>query len=137
MSELGHPDLIVEARNGFLAPVGTPNQMVDKLNQQIRVLHDPKVSSKFAEMYTEVVFGSPEDYTAANLTESIDGKSSYKLPAFSFSSALVDGAKSLSTITEVCGTMRHDGHVFRGTAHPWGTRAQDSVARELDHPSRQ
>ena len=57
MNEVGHPDLAVEALNGFVVPGGTSNGIVQKLNHQIGVaLHDPKVSSKFAEMYTEVVF---------------------------------------------------------------------------------
>jgi tripartite-type tricarboxylate transporter receptor subunit TctC len=70
VSEVGHPDLVVEALNGFIAPVGTSNDIVQKLNQQIGVaLRDPKVGSKFAKMYTEVVFGTPEDYAATNLAE--------------------------------------------------------------------
>jgi tripartite-type tricarboxylate transporter receptor subunit TctC len=70
MSEVGHPDLVVEALNGFVAPAGTSNDIVQKLNQRIGVtLRDPKVDSKFAEMYTEVVFGNPEGYVAANLAE--------------------------------------------------------------------
>ena len=70
MNEVGHPDLAVEALNGFVVPGGTSNGIVQKLNHQIGVaLHDPKVGSKFAEMYTEVVFGNPEDYTAGNLAE--------------------------------------------------------------------
>jgi tripartite-type tricarboxylate transporter receptor subunit TctC len=70
MGELAHPDLVVEARNGFDAPAGTPSEIIEKLNQQIHfALRDPKVGSKLAEMYTEVEFGSPQDYTATNLAE--------------------------------------------------------------------
>jgi tripartite-type tricarboxylate transporter receptor subunit TctC len=70
MRELGHPDLVVEAWNGFVAPAGTPDEIVAKLNQQIGiVLRDPKVRSKIAEMNTEIVTANPQDYSAATLAE--------------------------------------------------------------------
>lgn len=70
IGELGYPNLAVEALNGLLAPAGTPNEIIEKWNQQIGlVLRDAKVSSKFQEMYTEVVLGTPEEYAAANLKE--------------------------------------------------------------------
>jgi tripartite-type tricarboxylate transporter receptor subunit TctC len=70
MRELGHPDLVVEAWNGFVAPAGTPDEIVAKLNQQIGiVLRDPKVRSKIAEMNTEIVTANPQDYSSATLAE--------------------------------------------------------------------
>jgi tripartite-type tricarboxylate transporter receptor subunit TctC len=70
MRELGHPDLVVEAANGFVAPAGTPDETVAKLNQQIGIaLRDPKVRSKIAEMNTEIISASARDYSAATLAE--------------------------------------------------------------------
>jgi tripartite-type tricarboxylate transporter receptor subunit TctC len=70
MRELGHPDLVVEAQNGFVAPAGTPDAIVAKLNQQIGIaLRDPKVRSKIAEMNTEIVSANPQDYSATTLAE--------------------------------------------------------------------
>jgi tripartite-type tricarboxylate transporter receptor subunit TctC len=70
MGEQGHPNLVVEALNGFVAPRGTASEIVETLNQKIRlVLSDPKVGSKLAEMYTQIVSSSPQDYAAAVLTD--------------------------------------------------------------------
>ena len=70
MRELGHPGLVVEAQNGFVAPAGTPDDIVAKLSQQIRAaLRDLKVRSKIADMNTEIVSADPQDYSATTLAE--------------------------------------------------------------------
>jgi tripartite-type tricarboxylate transporter receptor subunit TctC len=70
MRELGHPDLVVEAQNGFVAPAGTPDDIVAKLSQQIRAaLRDLKVRSKIADMNTEIVSADFQDYSATTLAE--------------------------------------------------------------------
>jgi tripartite-type tricarboxylate transporter receptor subunit TctC len=67
MAEAGLPGFSVESWQGYFAPAGTPPQVVDKINSDIRaVLEAPEVRAKLEDMGFKVAGGTPADL-AANL----------------------------------------------------------------------
>ena len=47
----------------MLAPAGTPNAIIDKLNREINAgLADPKMKVRLAELGATVLAGSPADF---------------------------------------------------------------------------
>ncbi len=66
MVESGFPRFVMPGWGGFLAPAGTPKDIVDKLNGEIRrVLQKPAVQQKFAALGME----PPPPYTSAQFGE--------------------------------------------------------------------
>jgi tripartite-type tricarboxylate transporter receptor subunit TctC len=68
MAESGYPRFLMPGWGGFLAPAGTPKDIVDKLNAEIRrVLQKPAVQQKFAALGME----PPPPYTSAQFGDFI------------------------------------------------------------------
>jgi tripartite-type tricarboxylate transporter receptor subunit TctC len=64
-SELGYPKFLVTQWYGLLAPAGTPPDVVDKLNRQVKTaLATPDVSEKLKAAGTEPVGSTPEQFRA-------------------------------------------------------------------------
>ena len=56
---------------GFLAPVGVPNEVVVRLNKAVNAaLSDPTVQARFAELGLAAVGGTPEEF-ATTIREDI------------------------------------------------------------------
>lgn len=63
MIESGYPDFSATSWIGFLAPAGTPKNIIDRYNKEIvKILHMPEVRDKLKEMEFEVVASSPEEF---------------------------------------------------------------------------
>ena len=63
MTEAGFPEFNVNLVFGFLAPAGTPRDIVARLNTEIgKVLEDPAFRQLFADQAADVVHSSPEEY---------------------------------------------------------------------------
>jgi tripartite-type tricarboxylate transporter receptor subunit TctC len=57
------PDYEVTGITGISAPKNTPAEIVDKLNQAINaVLNEPQIKTRFAELGSLEVIGSPADF---------------------------------------------------------------------------
>jgi tripartite-type tricarboxylate transporter receptor subunit TctC len=63
MIEQGFPDFEATAWIGFLAPGGTPKNIIDRYNREIvRIAHTPAVKGKLESLAFEVVATSPEEF---------------------------------------------------------------------------
>jgi tripartite-type tricarboxylate transporter receptor subunit TctC len=70
MIESGFPDFLATSWIGFLAPGGTPKNIVDRYNKEIvKILHTPDVNGRLKDMEFEVVATSPEQFGAWIRTE--------------------------------------------------------------------
>lgn len=68
--ESGFPDLVATAWIGFLAPAGTPENIIDRYNKEIvKILHMPDVRDKLHGMEFQVVASTPEQFSAWIRTE--------------------------------------------------------------------
>ena len=66
LAESGAPGFEIDADIGFLAPAGTPREVVQKLNSEIlKVLHAPDVKQRLAGLGIDVAGSSPERYAEA------------------------------------------------------------------------
>jgi tripartite-type tricarboxylate transporter receptor subunit TctC len=62
VSEAGVPGYEAALWTGWLAPAGTPRQIIDKLNSEIvRILNSPETRQRFAGMGVDPTPSSPED----------------------------------------------------------------------------
>jgi tripartite-type tricarboxylate transporter receptor subunit TctC len=65
MIESGYPDFVATSWIGFLAPAGTPKNIIDRYNKEIvRILKTPEVRDRLRDMEFEVVASSPEQFGA-------------------------------------------------------------------------
>jgi tripartite-type tricarboxylate transporter receptor subunit TctC len=63
LAESGYPDFIATSWIGFLAPAGTPKNIIDRYNKEIvKVLHMPDVKEKLEGMEFEVVASTPAQF---------------------------------------------------------------------------
>ncbi len=66
VAESGVPGYEIDADIGFLAPAGTPREVVAKLNSEIvKVLNTPDIRQRLAALGIDAVGSSPEEYAAA------------------------------------------------------------------------
>jgi len=66
MIEAGLKDYVVEGKFGFVAPAGTPKDIVNKLNAGIiAALKAPDVKRRFDQLGYEAIGDTPEQYAAA------------------------------------------------------------------------
>lgn len=62
-AEAGFPDLVTTSYYGYLAPAGTPKEIVSKLNSEInKILSQPDVQEKIRKQGAIPNGGSPEDF---------------------------------------------------------------------------
>ena len=65
MVESGYPDLVALAWIGFLAPGGTPKNIIDRYNREIvKILNTPEIRDKLIAMEFDLVAGTPEQFSA-------------------------------------------------------------------------
>ena len=63
LSEAGLPGFEIMSWFGLLAPAGTPQPIIGRLNTEtIKALNTPEMKSTIAAMGTEVISGSPEQF---------------------------------------------------------------------------
>ncbi|WP_076999294.1 tripartite tricarboxylate transporter substrate binding protein [Variovorax sp. KK3] len=63
LAESGYPDFVATSWIGFLAPAGTPKNIIDRYNKEIvKILHMPDVREKLEAMEFEVVAGTPAQF---------------------------------------------------------------------------
>ncbi len=64
-AELGHPDVAVSLWYGLLAPAGTPQPVIDKLNREtVKALDAPEVREKLLAQGAEPMPGSAQQFSA-------------------------------------------------------------------------
>ena len=64
-TELGYPEMEVITWVGYLAPAGTRNDIIKKLNEEfVRVLKLPDVRERFASLGTDIHGTTPEEFAA-------------------------------------------------------------------------
>ncbi len=64
-AELGHPDVAVSLWYGLLAPAGTPEPVIDKLNREaVKALNAPEVREKLLAQGAEPMPGSAQQFSA-------------------------------------------------------------------------
>jgi tripartite-type tricarboxylate transporter receptor subunit TctC len=62
-AEQGYPGFVVDAWYGMLAPAGTPDAIVGKLNQTMNmILKKPEVRTAFAVSFTDPLGGTPKNF---------------------------------------------------------------------------
>lgn len=62
-TELGYPQMVASLWYGVMAPAGTPEAIIDKLNKALnQVLANPEMKAKLAERGAVVMLGSPQEY---------------------------------------------------------------------------
>jgi tripartite-type tricarboxylate transporter receptor subunit TctC len=65
LSELGHPELVSYVWAGLLAPGKTPKPIIAKLAAELdKVLREPALKAKLADISTEAMGGTPDDLAA-------------------------------------------------------------------------
>jgi len=70
MIESGYPNFVATSWIGFLAPAGTPKNIIDRYNKEIvKILNMPDVNRKLKEMEFEVIGDSPEQFSSWIRTE--------------------------------------------------------------------
>lgn len=63
MIESGYPGFVATSWIGFLAPAGTPKEIIDRYNKEIvKILHMPDVRAKLEGLEFEIVAGSPQQF---------------------------------------------------------------------------
>lgn len=61
--ELGYRDLEATGWVGFLAPAGTPKQIIDRYNRAlVKILRTPEMTARLQEMEFEVIASTPEQF---------------------------------------------------------------------------
>jgi len=71
-AESGYPKVEVLNWQGFIAPKGTPNEIILKINKAVnKVLNDPKVKELIKSQSNEVGGGTPEEFAELIKSESI------------------------------------------------------------------
>jgi len=72
IAEAGLPDYEVAGWNGFAAPAGTPNPVVNKLNQEIvRILNLPDMKERLRSHGVEPVGSTPEEFARLIKSEAV------------------------------------------------------------------
>jgi tripartite-type tricarboxylate transporter receptor subunit TctC len=70
MIESGFADFVVRAFFGLVAPAGTPEAILDRLNAVINgTLRSPDLQKTFESLGAEIALGSPADFAASIATE--------------------------------------------------------------------
>ena len=70
--ESGVPGLVAVNWWGVLLPAGTPKAIADKFYADlVKVMHDPDVKEKFAQLGVEAVSGTPEQFAAYMRSETV------------------------------------------------------------------
>lgn len=70
MIESGYPNFVATSWIGFLAPAGTPKNIIDRYNKEIvKILNMPDVKAKLNGMEFDVVGSSPEQFSSWIRTE--------------------------------------------------------------------
>lgn len=63
--EAGFPDLQIDTWVGYLAPVGTPQSIIDRLNREItKAMNDPEMRARIEEVGSEVKTSTPAEFSA-------------------------------------------------------------------------
>jgi tripartite-type tricarboxylate transporter receptor subunit TctC len=63
LAESGYPNFEATSWIGFLAPGGTPRNIIDRYNREmVKILKSPDVQAKLHEMEFEVVAGTPDQF---------------------------------------------------------------------------
>jgi len=69
-AELGVANQELSVWVGFLAPAGTPKEIVDKLNREIvAIIREPAMTARLIELGFEVVASSPEAFAQTIKTD--------------------------------------------------------------------
>ena len=69
--ELGYPKVVIQNWQGFIAPAGTPKEIITKLNKALnKVLLDPSMREKITSQSNEVGGGTPEEFATFIKSES-------------------------------------------------------------------
>jgi tripartite-type tricarboxylate transporter receptor subunit TctC len=64
MSEVGYPNVVADAWNGFCSPKGTPKLVVDKLRDEIdRIVALPESKMRLEQVGNSVLGTSPDEFT--------------------------------------------------------------------------
>jgi tripartite-type tricarboxylate transporter receptor subunit TctC len=64
IAESGYPGFNATSWIGFLAPAGTPQPIIDRLNtEMVRILKSPKVRKQLEDIEFEVVASSPQEFS--------------------------------------------------------------------------
>ncbi len=62
-TEAGFPNVVLQAHWGLLAPAGTPDEAIAKLNEMfVRALRDPEITRIAAEQGTEIAATTPKEF---------------------------------------------------------------------------
>jgi len=70
ISELGYPDFEYYAWHGISTTVGTPRQIIDRLNAELRtIFSDEEFKKKWLDIGSEMVTGTPEQFDAVIKSE--------------------------------------------------------------------
>jgi tripartite-type tricarboxylate transporter receptor subunit TctC len=65
VSEAGLPGFEVVTWSGLLAPAKTPREVIARLNKSVNMaMSDPEVRARIADQATDVVIGTPEEFSA-------------------------------------------------------------------------
>jgi tripartite-type tricarboxylate transporter receptor subunit TctC len=65
MIESGYPDFLATSWIGFLAPAGTPKNIIDRYHKEIvKILQTPEIGNKLRGMEFDVVATSPDEFKA-------------------------------------------------------------------------
>jgi tripartite-type tricarboxylate transporter receptor subunit TctC len=71
LSELGYPKVVIQNWQGFIAPAGTPKEIITKINKAVnKILLDPAMREKITSQSNEVGGGTPEEFLALIKSES-------------------------------------------------------------------
>ena len=66
----GIPNVYASAWYGLMAPVGTPRDIVDRLNREMtKLLQDPEIRNKFVNYGADIGGGSPDDFARFVVSE--------------------------------------------------------------------
>lgn len=64
MIESGYPDFVATSWVGFVAPRGTPRNVIDRYNKEIvKALNTPDIKERLKEMQFDLVASSPEQFS--------------------------------------------------------------------------
>src|SRR5437667_11357468 len=70
MSESGFPGFEAVPWFGLMAPAGTPAAIIERVNRDtLRVLAQPEVRKRFADLGLDVLGGTPAEFTAVMARE--------------------------------------------------------------------
>ena len=72
VAEAGLPGYEAVQWSGLLAPAGTPREIISTLHKEVvAILHTPEARERLANIGTEVVGSSPEEFAAFMKTETV------------------------------------------------------------------